>query len=66
MAARYDYSADLLVRAVRSFSRRNVLVVGDLMLDRFIWGVVHRISPEAPVPVIDMATHEVTAKIAPP
>lgn len=34
------------------FSRANVLVVGDLMLDEFIWGKVSRISPEAPVPVV--------------
>ncbi len=31
-----------------------VLVVGDLMLDRYIWGAVERISPEAPVPVVDV------------
>src|SRR5947208_14460791 len=30
-----------------------VLVVGDVMLDHFIWGSVGRISPEAPVPVVD-------------
>ena len=29
------------------------LVVGDVMLDQFIWGSVSRISPEAPVPVVD-------------
>jgi D-beta-D-heptose 7-phosphate kinase/D-beta-D-heptose 1-phosphate adenosyltransferase len=32
-----------------------VLVVGDLMLDRYIWGDVERISPEAPVPVVRVA-----------
>jgi len=32
-----------------------VLVVGDVMLDQFIWGGVSRISPEAPVPVVDFA-----------
>jgi D-beta-D-heptose 7-phosphate kinase/D-beta-D-heptose 1-phosphate adenosyltransferase len=31
-----------------------VLVVGDVMLDQFIWGSVSRISPEAPVPVLDL------------
>lgn len=31
-----------------------VLVVGDLMLDRYVWGHVSRISPEAPVPVVDV------------
>lgn len=30
----------------------NVLVIGDMMLDHYIWGDVHRISPEAPVPVV--------------
>lgn len=34
-------------------SRANVLVIGDVMLDQFIWGNVARISPEAPVPVVD-------------
>ena len=34
------------------FARRRVLVVGDLMLDRFVYGSVTRISPEAPVPVV--------------
>jgi D-beta-D-heptose 7-phosphate kinase/D-beta-D-heptose 1-phosphate adenosyltransferase len=34
------------------FSRVRVLVVGDLMLDEFVWGKVSRISPEAPVPVV--------------
>ncbi len=33
----------------------HVLVVGDLMLDRYIWGDVERISPEAPVPVVRVA-----------
>jgi D-beta-D-heptose 7-phosphate kinase/D-beta-D-heptose 1-phosphate adenosyltransferase len=33
---------------------RRVLVLGDLMLDEFIWGKVARISPEAPVPVVEV------------
>jgi D-beta-D-heptose 7-phosphate kinase/D-beta-D-heptose 1-phosphate adenosyltransferase len=40
-------------RAVLSqFARQRILVVGDLMLDRYIHGAVSRISPEAPVPVV--------------
>ncbi len=39
-------------RVLRQFSRVRVLVIGDLMLDRYIWGQVERISPEAPVPVV--------------
>lgn len=34
-------------------SKSRVLVVGDVMLDQFIWGSVARISPEAPVPIVD-------------
>ncbi|MBL9126045.1 MAG: carbohydrate kinase, partial [Verrucomicrobiales bacterium] len=33
--------------------RRRLLVVGDVMLDQFLWGDVRRISPEAPVPVVE-------------
>jgi rfaE bifunctional protein kinase chain/domain len=36
------------------FSSRTVLVVGDVMLDRYVWGRVSRISPEAPVPVVEI------------
>ena len=37
---------------IRAMGRSRVAVVGDIMLDRYIWGVVDRISPEAPVPVV--------------
>jgi D-beta-D-heptose 7-phosphate kinase/D-beta-D-heptose 1-phosphate adenosyltransferase len=37
---------------IARFGRRRVLVVGDVMMDRFIVGTVTRISPEAPVPVV--------------
>ncbi len=36
----------------RGFGHPQVLVVGDLMLDKYVWGKVERISPEAPVPVL--------------
>jgi len=39
---------------LEKFSRQRVLVVGDVMLDWFIWGSVSRISPEAPVPVVEV------------
>lgn len=38
---------------LRASKRRRLLVVGDVMLDQFIWGGVRRISPEAPVPVVE-------------
>ncbi len=37
-----------------SFSKSHILVVGDVMLDRYLWGRVGRISPEAPVPVVQL------------
>jgi len=42
----------MLEKILRRFSKVNILVVGDIMMDRFIWGKVSRISPEAPVPVV--------------
>ncbi|PJA47661.1 MAG: D-glycero-beta-D-manno-heptose-7-phosphate kinase [Syntrophobacterales bacterium CG_4_9_14_3_um_filter_49_8] len=39
---------------IANFSRSKVLVVGDMMVDHFIWGKVSRISPEAPVPVLEV------------
>jgi len=39
---------------VDRFTGRKVLVLGDLMLDRYVWGRVERISPEAPVPVVEI------------
>jgi D-beta-D-heptose 7-phosphate kinase/D-beta-D-heptose 1-phosphate adenosyltransferase len=45
--ARYDGLA-------AGFADRRILVVGDLMLDEFIWGKVSRISPEAPVPIVNV------------
>jgi len=43
-----------LGRIVRRFAKKRVLVLGDLMMDRYIWGDVSRISPEAPVPVVEV------------
>lgn len=43
------------------FSRVKVLVIGDVMLDRYWWGNVDRISPEAPVPVVRLKNSESTA-----
>jgi len=43
---------DTLAKLPRAFSGATVLVLGDVMLDRFVYGAVDRISPEAPVPVV--------------
>src|SRR5258707_9033392 len=40
-------------RILSAAAKTRVLVIGDVMLDQFIWGSVSRISPEAPVAVVD-------------
>ncbi len=47
-----------LAELIRRFAGVRVLVVGDLMLDRFVWGQVERISPEAPVPVVHVTRED--------
>jgi rfaE bifunctional protein kinase chain/domain len=43
---------------INEFSRLKVLIVGDLMIDSYTWGRVSRISPEAPVPVVNVIRRE--------
>ena len=43
-----------LNKLIAGMKGKRIAVIGDLMLDRYIWGSVSRISPEAPVPVVDM------------
>src|SRR6266550_7669982 len=44
---------------IRAMSDRKIVVLGDVMLDEFVWGDVSRISPEAPVPVVDIRRESV-------
>src|SRR5215212_2561982 len=44
---------------LKTLHDRYVLVLGDVMLDEFVWGDVTRISPEAPVPVVDVRRESV-------
>ncbi len=41
-----------LTEVIRSYDKANVLLIGDLILDRYVYGNAERISPEAPVPII--------------
>lgn len=50
-------TADILTQ----FKKLNLLVIGDMMLDHYIWGDVNRISPEAPVPVLHVNKETYTA-----
>ncbi len=49
-------AAESLIAYVKDFSQARVLVIGDLMVDEFIYGSANRISPEAPVPVINVTS----------
>jgi rfaE bifunctional protein kinase chain/domain len=44
---------------IEAASHRKVVILGDVMLDEFVWGDVTRISPEAPVPVVDIRRESV-------
>jgi D-beta-D-heptose 7-phosphate kinase/D-beta-D-heptose 1-phosphate adenosyltransferase len=39
---------------IEAFKKQSILIIGDTMVDKFIWGTVKRISPEAPVPVVEV------------
>ena len=48
------YSGGELIEFINKFPLSRILVIGDIILDEFIWGDVARISPEAPVPVVEV------------
>jgi D-beta-D-heptose 7-phosphate kinase/D-beta-D-heptose 1-phosphate adenosyltransferase len=49
-------ASELLAR----MAGRRIVVIGDVMIDEWIWGRVSRISPEAPVPVVAVHDHSFT------
>lgn len=44
---------------IEKFKKTRILVIGDLIMDHFIWGKVRRISPEAPVPVVEVTSESI-------
>src|SRR3954471_3654195 len=54
-------SVDEAKVVLQKIAQLRVLVIGDVMLDHYIWGDATRISPEAPVPVVDIARDSYTA-----
>ncbi|BAU55241.1 D-beta-D-heptose 7-phosphate kinase [Mucilaginibacter gotjawali] len=49
------------VRSIQAAQKRpSVLVIGDLMVDHYIWGSATRLSPEAPVPVVNVKKESTT------
>ncbi len=47
-----------LLRLIESLESPRILVVGELILDRYVWGEVERVSPEAPIPVLRVTSRE--------
>ena len=48
------HTSEELKEYIDRFSETSILVLGDIIMDEYIWGDVSRISPEAPVPVVDI------------
>ncbi|MEW6511346.1 MAG: D-glycero-beta-D-manno-heptose-7-phosphate kinase [Bacteroidota bacterium] len=53
------FSEERLRRLLDQFRGKKIAVVGDLMIDRYYWGEVRRVSPEAPVPVVEVESESV-------
>lgn len=49
------YTGDSVNQLFEQFGRQSVMVIGDVMIDSYLWGKVNRISPEAPVPVVSVS-----------
>lgn len=47
-----------LTSIFEAFNSKNILIIGDVMIDSYMWGKVNRISPEAPVPVVSITDRE--------
>src|SRR5271170_5442413 len=53
-AANNEISLGRLESLIKRFRGRRIAVVGDWMLDRYVWGTATRLSPEAAVPVVEI------------
>ena len=42
----------------KDFNKLNIMIIGDVMLDSYLWGKVERISPEAPIPIVALRKRE--------
>ena len=48
------FSENRLKELLTKFKNKRIAVVGDVMVDKYLWGSVGRISPEAPVPIVEV------------
>jgi len=51
-------TTEIVSRLFTGFNNLNVMIIGDVMVDSYIWGNVERISPEAPVPIVNVEKRE--------
>ena len=58
MSDKAELSSRNLAHILSTIGRPNILLVGDFMLDKYVWGEVKRISQEAPIPVINVTSEE--------
>tara|TARA_B100000963_G_scaffold69031_2_gene57284 strand:- start:6869 stop:7852 length:984 start_codon:yes stop_codon:yes gene_type:complete len=47
-----------LKKVFKKFNNKKVLIIGDAMIDAYMWGKINRMSPEAPVPIVEVKKHE--------
>ncbi len=55
---KFSIKKEHLRELFRSFNNLNVLIIGDVMIDNYVWGKVNRLSPEAPVPIVSVEKKE--------
>ena len=53
----------MTIDRIPDFSRSNIMVLGDVMLDRYLVGSIDRISPEAPVPVLRLMISKICQEV---
>ncbi len=51
--------SDKLLNIIKNLGSPRIMVIGDLMLDKYVWGEVRRISQEAPIPVINVTSEDI-------
>lgn len=54
----FKVKKEFIKETFKSFNELNVLIIGDVMVDSYMWGKVNRISPEAPVPIVAIESKE--------
>src|ERR1043165_2858709 len=55
---KFSIKRDRIREIFKQFNNLNVLIIGDVMIDSYLWGKVSRISPEAPVPIVSVNKKE--------